>query len=294
MIIEQRRYLWREDTVDKLSAWIGLKPGMTMVDMGCGLGYLGYTYWPYFGDRGRYIGIDRSINLLRDARSAAAKWAENGSADFIAGDVYRTPLGDGAADVVICQTLLMHMDKPEEVLTEMIRIARPGGVVVCKEPDNLSASLARHYNSLPDPEIDDWLLTMKITILAHYGRIKLGRGDDSIGPRVPRMMQLADLTDIDCRKNDTVRFLNPPYDSPDQQHYYKMTKKRMLDHKTFQFWVDRIREEFLAGGGTEEEFNRHMKWGMKYRDEFRKQVEAGEFYGCSSGYFYIIIGRKPF
>lgn len=57
MLVEQRKFLWPEDTVAKLAAWMGLRPGMTAVDVGCGLGYLGYTYWPYFGKGGRYFGV---------------------------------------------------------------------------------------------------------------------------------------------------------------------------------------------------------------------------------------------
>lgn len=46
MLIEQRKFMWHKDTIDKLAVWLELKPGMTAVDVGCGLGNLGYTYWP--------------------------------------------------------------------------------------------------------------------------------------------------------------------------------------------------------------------------------------------------------
>ena len=75
MLVYQRRLLWLDDTLDKLAAWLGLEPGMTAVDVGCGLGYLGYTYWPYFGKGGRYFGVDISPELVKDARKASKEWA---------------------------------------------------------------------------------------------------------------------------------------------------------------------------------------------------------------------------
>ena len=68
-----RRFMWSPDAVDNYAAWMDLNQGMTAVDVGCGLGYLGYTYWPYFGQGGTYIGIDKSDDLLSEAAIAAPK-----------------------------------------------------------------------------------------------------------------------------------------------------------------------------------------------------------------------------
>ncbi|MHA1194333.1 MAG: methyltransferase domain-containing protein, partial [Promethearchaeota archaeon] len=54
MLVYQRKFLWHDDAIDKLAVWMGLRQGMTAVDVGCGLGYLGYTFWPYFGESGHY------------------------------------------------------------------------------------------------------------------------------------------------------------------------------------------------------------------------------------------------
>ena len=173
MLIEQRKFMWREDTLDMLAAWLGLRHGMTAVDVGCGLGYLGYTYWPYFGEDGHYIGVDVSSNLVKDATEAAKEWAVGGEASFVAGDAYNLPFPDDSADLVMCQVVLMHLEKPELALAEMVRVAKPGGLVMCKEPDNMSQMLAMQYNSLPELDMDDKILSMKMTLIGNKGRNKL-------------------------------------------------------------------------------------------------------------------------
>ena len=82
MLIEQRKFMWHEDTVRLLAAWLGIRHGITAMDVGCGLGYLGYTYWPCFGQGGHYFGVDQSNTLLRDAARAPRMWAAGGEASI--------------------------------------------------------------------------------------------------------------------------------------------------------------------------------------------------------------------
>jgi SAM-dependent methyltransferase len=274
MLIHQRKFMWYEDTLDKLALWMGLTPGMTAVDVGCGLGYLGFTYWKYFGEHGYYYGVDQSANLLADAGKLAAEWAVGGHADFTVGDAYALPFPDGFSDWTMCQTLLMHLADPECALREMIRVTKPGGLIMCNEPDNVSSELTKGYNSLPDFTLEEELLSAKVTLLCNKGRIALGRGDNSIGARLPAMMKELGLTGVDIRLNDRVYHISPPYDSPMEQHWLEMEKKQvqdMEDEEKRRFWIERGREEFLAGGGNPEDYERAVALWERYRP-LRKQM----------------------
>ncbi len=293
MLVYQRKSMWLEDTLDKLAAWLGLKPGITAVDVGCGLGYLGYTYWPYFGKGGHYYGVDVSPELVGDAQKAAKEWATGGEACFKVGDSYRLPFADNFADLVMCQALLMHLEKPELALAQMVRVAKPGGLIMCKEPDNLSWMLVRHYSSLPEPDIEEQLLPAKVAMICNKGRIKLGLGDNSLGPKIPHMMKKLGLTEIGIRLNDRVHYLEPPYEGPLQKDAMEKVKKQWLDEKTRKTWIDRERKEFLAGGGDPEEYERYRKTADSNLSAFRQQAEDGEYFACSSGDVYIVKGRKP-
>jgi len=293
MLVYQRKYAWFDDTLDKFAAWLNLKPGMTAVDVGCGLGYLGYTYWPYFGEGGQYTGVDISSKLLQDAAKAAKDWAVNGKTCFTAGEVYKLPFPDDFADLVMCQALLMHLEKPELALTEMVRVAKQGGLIMCKEPDNLSPMLAKRHWSLPELDIEEQLLLTKVAIISNKGRVKLGQGDNSIGTKVPRMMNRLGLTDIGIRLNDRVFYLEPPYKGPLQQHRLESMKKELLDEKRHKIRIDRLKDGFLAGGGDPEEFDRYREIDDRIMSILRQQIEDGEYFACGSGDLYIIKGRKP-
>lgn len=294
MLVYQRKFLWHDDTIDKLAVWMGLYQGMTAVDVGCGLGYLGYTFWPYFGEGGHYIGVDRSLKLLKeDASKASADWASGGNASFVNGDAYSIPLADNSADRVMCQVVLMHLEKPEAALTEMVRVTRPGGLIMCNEPDNLSSMLVKKYNSIPELSTEELLLSFKIALICNKGRIKLGQGDTNIGIKVVHMMNELGLTNIDARINDGVWFIEPPYEGPIQQHRLKIAKKNMLDEKEYKFWEERTKEEFLAGGGNPEEYDRYIAIGDRLRPIIKEQIEKDEFFACGSNDLYIIKGTKP-
>jgi protein-L-isoaspartate O-methyltransferase len=68
IIEEQRKFLWTPEQLERLAAWIGLEAGWTMLDLGCGYGYLGRTYATHVSPGGRVVCVDREAALLEEAR----------------------------------------------------------------------------------------------------------------------------------------------------------------------------------------------------------------------------------
>ena len=124
-IVDQRKYLWRESTIERIASWLNLRSSITAVDIGCGLGYLGWTFWKLFGSGSTYIGVDCSTQLLREAQETQTEWSEGGSACFVSASAYSIPLPEGSTDWAMCQTLLMHLEFPVDALKEMNRITKP-------------------------------------------------------------------------------------------------------------------------------------------------------------------------
>ena len=299
-LIEARKYLWRESTIERISSWLGLKNGITAVDVGCGLGYLGWTFWPHFGDGSTYIGLDCSIKLLREAQDTSSEWSEGGRAFFANCSTYSIPLPDECADWVMCQTLLMHLEFPEDAMNEMIRITKPGGVIMCMEPDNISSSLNMVSNSLYSPSIKEKLEQFKMQLIWAEGRKKLGKGDWGIGTRVPKMMADLGLMNIDALYNDSPCFIHPPYETEVQK--YSIEKKpehiKDKDEDTRKLLWKEFRECFLAGGGSLSTFYRYKKNSEEKQKQYEPiildQLEKKTYYhGISGSHFFCIRGFKP-
>jgi hypothetical protein len=187
----------------------------------------------------------------------------------------------------------MHLEKPAAVLAEMKRVTKPGGLVVCKEPDNLSWWLSLQDCSLPEPSPTERLLGSEIYLLANKGRKKLGRGDRTIGVKLARMMRQAGLLDVNVRINDAVGDLAPPYDSERQRGELETIKANRLNPDFRKKWFGLLEEEYLAGGGDPEKFYRFRALSDERDKVMQAQVEAGEYYICGTEFFYVCRGTKP-
>lgn len=105
-----------------------VRPGETLVDIGCGAGVDSILAARKVGASGRVVGVDMTAEMVRKAtHNAVAAGVMN--TVFHEGEADRLPVGDGAADVVISNGAFnLCFDKPK-VLAEVFRVLRPGGRV---------------------------------------------------------------------------------------------------------------------------------------------------------------------
>jgi ubiquinone/menaquinone biosynthesis C-methylase UbiE len=109
---------------------IGVKPGWVCLDLGCGPGGITALLGGCVGKTGRVVGFDADAVFLEHARERAAA-----NVEFMAGNAYDTGLTGGAFDLVHMRFIGSTAGKPEALVREAMRLARPGGVVAMQEPD---------------------------------------------------------------------------------------------------------------------------------------------------------------
>lgn len=110
-----------------------LKPGMRLLDCGCGMGALTTSLAEWLAP-GEVIGFDREQSQIDAARAwAAEKGVRN--VRFQTGNIYEIPFPDASFDAVFAYTVLEHVREPLRAIREMRRVLKPDGVVGLCDPD---------------------------------------------------------------------------------------------------------------------------------------------------------------
>jgi ubiquinone/menaquinone biosynthesis C-methylase UbiE len=145
-----RSHRWR--TAENSAAYLldHLRPGMEVLDVGCGPGTITIDLARLVAP-GRAVGIERAEGVLDEAR-AAASVAGVSNVAFEVGDAYALGYDDGSFDVVHAHQVLQHLTDPVAALVEMRRVLRPGGLLAVRDSDYGA------FTWFPlDPVLDRWL-----------------------------------------------------------------------------------------------------------------------------------------
>jgi ubiquinone/menaquinone biosynthesis C-methylase UbiE len=288
LVNEQRAHIYNEDYLGLMAKYLGLRPGMTIADIGCGIGFVGITFARYIQPGGKVLGFDVDCRVIDEGRKNVRKRRLGKVLSIEEGDVYKLPLPDESVDLSVCQALLMHLDRPGDALSEMIRIVRPGGKVVCLEPGPARSA----YVSCFKPTLQDRIEGERFEYHLLKGRKKLGRGDREIAKLIPEMMAERGLTEIRVRCSDRPPCLVPPYETPEQKATRDYILSQMQRHRG-RYMKQRDKEAFLAGGGAEAEFERlHSKW-LRQAGRVKQALKAGELAIVGSNGIPIVYGTKP-
>ena len=105
----------------------GVKPGDSVLDVGCGPGALTLKAQARTGQTGRVIGIDASPEMIAVAREKARK--AKAQVDFRLEVVEKLPFPDRSFDVVLSSLMMHHLpdDVKRQALAEIRRVLKPGG-----------------------------------------------------------------------------------------------------------------------------------------------------------------------
>jgi 2-polyprenyl-3-methyl-5-hydroxy-6-metoxy-1,4-benzoquinol methylase len=158
----------------------GLRPGMRVLDVGCGPGDVSFVAARLVGSTGAVLGVDAEADILDLARTRAA---DHG---FSTVRFQQTTVGDLAldqpVDAVIGRLILMHLPDPVESLRQLAGLVRPGGIVAFSEFDMTGA------RGVPDGPL--WLAA-RDTIIDTFTNMGL---DPTFAATLPTLFKQAGLS----------------------------------------------------------------------------------------------------
>src|SRR6185437_9904350 len=102
-------------------ASLDLKPGMSVLDVGCGTGETLQYFSQEVGPRGKAVGVD-----LATAHVAAARALVSSEVLVLEGDVLEAPLQPESFDVVWCVNTINHFRDPARGAQVLTKLLRPG------------------------------------------------------------------------------------------------------------------------------------------------------------------------
>jgi len=108
---------------DEAVRWLALKPGETVIDIGCGPGFLSESMADAVSASGRVLGVDISEDLLELARRRNKRpWLTYGK-----GDAMALSEPDASFDVAVSMQVLEYLADADRAMRETFCVLKPGG-----------------------------------------------------------------------------------------------------------------------------------------------------------------------
>lgn len=285
---EHREFWWNRDFLQLMTKRWDVANVHSVLDVGCGMGHWDQSLAEFLPSDVKIVGIDREEQWIETALQRTKNSKINYTYQVASAE--EIPFDDASFDMVTCQTLLIHVPKPDRVLAEMYRVLKPGGLLVVAEPNNTITELVFDTVSLEEA-LEDTLKAFRFQFTCERGQQKLGLGFDSLGDVMPGFFQKLGLNDIKVYLSDKTSPLFPPYACEEQQIFIKQLEEWYKDD--MMMWDKKeTKQYYLAGGGKIEDFEE--LWGF-FRERFLLRIEAirNNTYATSGGsLLYLVSGRK--
>jgi ubiquinone/menaquinone biosynthesis C-methylase UbiE len=104
-----------------------LRPGMRVLDVGCGAGSITVGFAPAVSP-GEVVGIEIDEGQV-DLGSNRATQMGLHNVRFEPGDVHSLPYPDASFDAAFAHAVIEHVDRPQHAVEEMLRVVKPGGFI---------------------------------------------------------------------------------------------------------------------------------------------------------------------
>jgi ubiquinone/menaquinone biosynthesis C-methylase UbiE len=113
------------ERITRLVDATGVEPDDRVLEVATGPGHIAFSFADHCDE---VVGVDLTTAPLEIAQETKRDRGSN-NIHFVKGDAESLPCPMNAFDVVVCRLALHHVEHPEHVVQEMVRVCRPTGTV---------------------------------------------------------------------------------------------------------------------------------------------------------------------
>ncbi len=116
---------------------LGVGAGTTVIDVGCGAGRHSFEAFRRGAD---VVAFDQNAEDLNDVDAILQAMQQQGEApgsaraETVKGDALELPYADATFDCVIASEILEHVHQDDRLVTELVRVLKPGGALAVTVP----------------------------------------------------------------------------------------------------------------------------------------------------------------
>lgn len=165
----------------------GIRPGMTILDVGCGPGYTSVDLAGLVSPGGKVVAVDASARFINHLQARLTTLPDIVVEPHIA-DVEEMDVAEQSIDAAYERWVLCFVRNPDAVIRRVARALRPGGVFAIQD--------YMHYEGvLLAPHSDAFMRFMQVVAKAWRDH----GGDPQVGLRLPELLLKNGLTPVDIR-----------------------------------------------------------------------------------------------
>ncbi len=124
---ELERRKWQNP--EAILAGIGLKAGLTFMDIGCGSGFFALPAARIVGESGKVYGVDKASESISNLKELASREGLN-NLDLTIGKAEDVVKCEACADIIFFGIVLHDFENPARVLENARKMLKPNGSLV--------------------------------------------------------------------------------------------------------------------------------------------------------------------
>nr|WP_177199510.1 class I SAM-dependent methyltransferase [Clostridium frigidicarnis] len=266
----------------------------SLLDVGSGLCHWSKLFSNYLKQPVEIVALDYDPKWAKgNSELEEYFYRRNATIKFMQGDAENLPFEDNTFDIVTCQTVLIHLKNPLKALSEMKRVLKKGGILICAEMNNIAGALAK--STITDDEaIEETLDRLKYYLMYEKGKRILGEGDNSIGDLLPGYFAETGLESIKVYLSDKASPIFPPYDTEEEKTFLD-TFNEWLENDEGEFDYQQALRYFKTVSEKKEDLEFFHKQWQKRKEEARmqnEQIRKKQFSTGGAYVMYVISGIK--